>query len=224
MPSTLKNDAVKNPLPSSKSAKSSWRGLLWFFAVVIIFVVCLLRWGGELLVAGDSLPTNADAAIILQGSTTGEKARIAGAIRLLQDSKVSRALLSVPPESYWGEAVPPIARTYIEKKYGSELASKVDFCIVGPGVDSTEQEAAALDNCVREHGWKSIIVVTSNYHSRRAGIIWRKTLRKLDPSVHLWIDEVADPDFEPRGWWHVRLYAKTWFFESTKLSWTILFG
>jgi uncharacterized SAM-binding protein YcdF (DUF218 family) len=120
--------------------------------------------------------------------------------------------------------VPPIAHAYLERNYGADLAGKVDFCIVGPGVDSTEQEAVALDKCIREHAWKSIIVVTSNYHSRRAGIIWRKTIEKLDPSVRLWINEVSDPEFQQRGWWHVRLYAKTWFFEFTKLIWTIFFG
>jgi uncharacterized SAM-binding protein YcdF (DUF218 family) len=200
------------------------RRLPWLLAAVIVVVVCFLRWGGELLVAGDSMPKNANAAVILQGSTTGEKARIAGTIRLLQQGVVNQALLSVPPESYWGEAVPPIAHAYLEKNYGAELAGKMDFCIVGPGVDSTEQEAVALDKCIREHTWKSIVVVTSNYHSRRAGIIWRKMIGKLDPSVRLWINEVPDPEFQPRGWWHVRLYAKTWFFEFTKLIWTILFG
>jgi uncharacterized SAM-binding protein YcdF (DUF218 family) len=191
---------------------------------MIVVVVCFLRWGGELLIAPDSMPKNANAAVILQGSTTGEKARIAGAMRLLQQGVVNQVLLSVPPESYWGEAVPPIAHAYLERNYGVELASNVDFCVVGPGVDSTEQEAVALDKCIRERAWKSIVVVTSNYHSRRAGIIWRKTVAKLDPSVRLWIHEVHDPEFQPRGWWHVRLYAKTWFFEFTKLIWTILFS
>ncbi|HZR56012.1 MAG TPA: ElyC/SanA/YdcF family protein [Terriglobales bacterium] len=201
-----------------------WSRVLWLLAGVIIVVTCFLRWGGELLVAGDTMPRNAEAAVILQGSTTGEKARIAGAMKLLQQGTVREALLSVPPESYWGEAIPPIAHAYLEKNYGIALANKVDFCIVGPSVDSTEQEAVALDKCVREHAWKSVIVVTSNYHSRRAGMIWRKTVRKLNPEVNLWVDEVPDPEFQPRGWWYVRLYAKTWFFEFTKLIWTILFG
>jgi hypothetical protein len=34
------------------------------------------------------------------------------------------------------------------------------------------------------------------------------------------VDGVPDPEFEPEGWWHRRLYAKTWFFEFSKLIWS----
>ncbi len=39
-------------------------------------------------------------------------------------------------ESYWGEEIPPIARPYLEKKYGAELAGRVDFCSTEPDVTS----------------------------------------------------------------------------------------
>jgi uncharacterized SAM-binding protein YcdF (DUF218 family) len=209
---------------AKQSSRSPLKWILGFIVGLTFLALVSLRWGGELLVADDPLPTSADASIILQGSTTGEKARIAGAVRLLQQGVTKEALLSVPPESYWGEPIPPVATAYLQKNYGAQIADRVDFCIVGPGVDSTEEEAAALDKCIRQHDWKSIVVVTSNYHSRRAGIIWRKTIKKLDPSVHLWMHEVSDPEFNPHGWWHVRLYAKTWFFEFTKLIWTLIVG
>jgi hypothetical protein len=35
---------------------------------------------------------------------------------------------------------------------------------------------------------------------------------------------VPDPEFQARGWWRTRLYAKTWFMESLKLIWARLFG
>ena len=143
---------------------------------------------------------------------------------LLKQGRAERMALSVPKESYWREAVAPAARHYLEKNYGSDLASRVDFCETGPGVDSTEQEAAALSSCIHEHGWKTIAIVTSNYHSRRAGIIWRKTLTGQEPTVRLWIEGVPDPEFQPRGWWHDRRSAKIWYIESTKLVWTCLFG
>jgi len=89
-------------------------------------------------------------------------------------------------------------------------------------VSSTEQEAEALSACIQEHRWKTIALVTSNYHSRRAGLIWRKTLPKRDPSIQLSVDSVADPDYQPRGWWRQRPYATTWLMESAKLVWALL--
>jgi uncharacterized SAM-binding protein YcdF (DUF218 family) len=115
---------------------------------------------------------------------------------------------------------PDLARTHLEKLYGNEIAGHFDFCVIGPGIDSTEQEAQALMPCIEQRGWHSVIVVTSNFHGRRAGMIWRRTWKGAQPPVHVSIDGVDDPLFRPNGWWRHREYAKTWFFEMTKLIWT----
>lgn len=205
-------------LLSSRFLRLSAIVLIPFVFLVLVFLFC----GYRLLVAEDPLPGHAEAAIVLQGSIVGEKARLAGAINLLRQGAVDRALLSVPKESYWGQAIPPIARTYIEREYGADLAARVDFCELGGDVDSTRQEMEALESCIENHNWRSIIVVTSNYHTRRAGIIWRK-LTQQDAHVRVWIDGVQDPEFQ-QPWWRHRRSAKTFVTESTKLVWTLLGG
>jgi uncharacterized SAM-binding protein YcdF (DUF218 family) len=194
-----------------------YRWLLWLLIALLAVLLPLLRWGGYLLVASNSLPAHAQGAVVLQGSVLGEISRVAGAIGLLRQGTVSQVLLSVPRESYWGQSVPDAARGYLEKNYGSEIASRFVFCETGPEVDSTQQEAEALIACVHQRGWTSIVVVTSNYHTRRAGWIWRKMLRDTQPPVNLAVDGVPDPEFQPQDWWRRRLYAKTWFYEFTKL-------
>jgi uncharacterized SAM-binding protein YcdF (DUF218 family) len=193
-------------------------------SAALVAVVCLLRWGGYLLIASDPLPQHLDAAVVLQGSIAGEKARISRAVDLLQQGVAERILLSVPRESYWGQSIPPVARHYLENKYGKAVADRIEFCETGPNVDSTGEEARAVSGCIQEHGWHSIAIVTSNYHSRRAGILWRRAINKMHPSIRLWIDAAADPSFQSRGWWRNRFYAKTWFMESTKLLWAWIFG
>ncbi len=207
-----------------KPKQTVGRVLLWFIAISLLLVCGLLRWGGYLLIRRDALPDHADSAVVLQGSITGEKARIAGAVSLLQQGKVNRVLLSIPKESYWGQTLSPVARAYLQKNYGEPVSDRFDFCELGPGVNSTAQEAQLLDSCIQQHGWRSVIVVTSSYHTRRANIIWKKILSTRDPGLRLSIYGVADPEFEPRLWWRNRLYAKTWFFEFTKLGWTELVG
>jgi hypothetical protein len=203
------------------ASKRSYRAL-GLAGFVVVLGLCFLRWGGYVPVSRDSLPDHIDAAVVLQGSVASQKVRVASAMALLQQGSAARVALSVPKESYWGEEVAPIARQYLEKNYGSELVSRVDFCETSADVNSTEQEAQALSGCIQEHGWKTIALVTSNYHSRRAGMIWRKTLPKRDPSIHLLVDGVADPEYQPRGWWCQRVYARTWVLESAKLVWSIL--
>lgn len=200
--------------------KSYWK--LWLVGIFAVLVFCLLRWGGYLLVAGGSVPDHVDAAVVLQGSIAAENARTAAAMALLQRGSANRVAISVPRESHWGEEIPAIARPYLEKKYGIELAGRVDFCNTEPDVISAQQEAQALSTCIQEHGWRSVALLTSNYQSRRVRVIWRKTLIKGDTSVYVSVEGVPDPAYQPRGWWRQRLYAETWLRESAKLAWASL--
>jgi uncharacterized SAM-binding protein YcdF (DUF218 family) len=198
------------------------RRFLWMTPVLlIVLVLSILRWGGYLLIAGDEIPAGSDAAVVLQGSYVGESVRIPGAIRLLQDGGASRVLLSIDNATVWGERIPPLARRFLQTRYGDEIASRIDFCETGPEVNSTADEARALTECMRARGWRSIVVVTSNYHTRRAGIIWRRVIREQKLPVKLSMEGVEDPEFTPAGWWRQRQYAKTWLLETTKLLWTI---
>jgi uncharacterized SAM-binding protein YcdF (DUF218 family) len=98
----------------------------------------------------------------------------------------------------------------------------VDFCNTEPDISSAQQEAQALSTCIQEHGWKNVALLTSNYQSRRVGMIWRKALPKGDPSVYVVVEGVPDPKYQPLGWWRQRLYVETWLSESAKLAWASL--
>ncbi len=194
--------------------------LLIAFALTAI-VAILLRWGGYLLISDAPLPAHVDGAVVLQGSVLGEKARIAGAVRLVQQGITPQILVSVPTESYWGQPVAPIAYAYNEKLYGQEVASRFVFCETNMEVDSTEEESEVLIGCIHALGWRSIALVTSDYHTRRAGIIWKKMLREKHSSMQLWVHAVTDPEYHASTWWRDRRSAKYWLLESTKLLWTL---
>jgi len=199
------------------------RILRWLFGALLVATGVLLIWGSDLLIGTDPIPSHVDAAVVLQGSIVAEKTRLAGAMSLLQRGVAERVLLSVPKESYWGQSIPPVARAYLERTYGADLASRVDFCETSAEVNSTGQEAEAELACVQEHHWRSIIIVTSDYHTRRARILWRRMVRRHDPSVNFSVESVADPEFQ-KPWWRQRQSAKIWLGESLKLAWTMLGG
>jgi hypothetical protein len=203
-------------VPSRGSRGNRFRRALWIFIVAVGAIASFLRWGGYLLISDDPLPVHVDSAVVLQGSVPGERARVAGAVEILRTGTTSRILISVPKESYWGQAVAPTALADIKKTYGEETARHVAFCEIGD-VDSTEEEAAALAPCIDERALNSIAVVTSDYHTRRAGIIWRRMLLQRHSPVHLYIHAVPDPEFHASRWWRERRSAKTWLLESTKL-------
>jgi uncharacterized SAM-binding protein YcdF (DUF218 family) len=203
--------------------RSSLRTFSSLFAVFVLIALALLQWGSDLLTAVDPMPAHVDAAVALQGSIVAEKVRIAGAVSFLQNGIADRVLIGVPKESYWGQSIPPVARAYLQRTYGESLASRVDFCETSADVNSTEQEAEVTMNCIRDHKWRSIAIVTSDYHTRRARILWRRTTQQDDPTIHFSMESVADPEFQ-KPWWRHRHGAKIWLGESLKLLWTVLGG
>ena len=71
--------------------------------------------------------------------------------------------------------------------------------------DSTPEEAEAVARLAKERKWRSVIVVTSNYHTRRARYIFRRVFPQ-DIEVH--VASARDGDFDPQHWWEKRKSIK----------------
>ena len=71
--------------------------------------------------------------------------------------------------------------------------------------DGTKEEAEALTRLVKERKWRHIIVVTSNYHTRRARYIFRKVFPQ---DVEVRVASARDGDFDPGTWWEKRKSTK----------------
>jgi len=71
--------------------------------------------------------------------------------------------------------------------------------------DSTLEEAEALAKLVKERKWRKVIVVTSNYHTRRARYIFR---RVFPQGLVVSVASTRDGDFDPEHWWEKRKSIK----------------
>ena len=207
---------------SAARLKGRFRTTLWIVVVIACALILFLRFGGDILVHTDPLPRHADVAVVLNGSTLGVRARTQGAVQLLKQGIVDYVMASVPPTTYWGESVPQVAHHYFAEHFGPQVADRVVFCVAN--TNSTIQEAGALRQCLESRGWRQVIVVTSNYHTRRAGRIWRAALAHANPPFKIYMEGIADGSFQARGWWRQREYVKTWLLETSKLIWESIFG
>lgn len=68
-----------------------------------------------------------------------------------------------------------------------------------------EQEAQALRGLIQSHGWSQIVVVTSNYGTRRARFVCQ---RIFPHKVSVRVVSAPDTNFDPSGWWRTRLGEK----------------
>ena len=67
--------------------------------------------------------------------------------------------------------------------------------------DSTKEEAASVAKLAQEMHWKRIVVVTSNYHTRRARYIFR---RVFPTAITVKVASARDGSFDPERWWEKR--------------------
>jgi len=71
--------------------------------------------------------------------------------------------------------------------------------------DSTREEAEALVKLAKTKKWHKAIIVTSNYHTRRARYVFR---RVFPQNIEIRVAGARDGNFDPGNWWEKRKSTK----------------
>jgi uncharacterized SAM-binding protein YcdF (DUF218 family) len=71
--------------------------------------------------------------------------------------------------------------------------------------ENTREEAETTAQQALERKWRSVIVVTSNYHTRRARYIFSHV---FPPQTLVRVSGAPDGDFDPDHWWQTRKSLK----------------
>src|SRR5262249_17324350 len=147
---------------------------------------------GRFLIKADG-PAPADAVVVLAGDFSGNRILTAG--DLVRKGLAPVALVSGPPGMYGKhESDLPIP-------FSSAHGYPESYFVAIPNDSrSTMSEANVIISELRRRGAHRVDVVTSNYHTRRAGNIYRAKARDLE--FHM----VSAPDrfFDPNTWWKNR--------------------
>ncbi len=176
---------------------------------VLLLRVPLLTAAGRVLVEDDG-PQKADLILVLGGDDFGT--RIVKAAQLQQAGYAPYVLASGPPHLLGPESDETIE--YARRQgYSPSL-----FRPLPSSADSTRSETAIIGKYLREQGIKKILLVTSNYHTRRAA----KLMRRQNPRVWVVVVPAPDPFFTPSTWWKTRSGQKTFLFEWMKTVATAL--
>jgi uncharacterized SAM-binding protein YcdF (DUF218 family) len=78
--------------------------------------------------------------------------------------------------------------------------------------EDTWEEAQAIAQLARQNHWKTLVIVTSNYHTRRVRYIFDKVLPK---GITATVASARDGDFDPERWWEKRESIKLFAHELT---------
>lgn len=195
-----------------------WRG--WAAATIVVLALAVVagRAAGPFLVVADPVPARADAIVVLAGSVPD---RALEAARLWQRGVAPRIVTTrtrLPP----GEPALRAHGVRLPEEH-ERLATALAGLDVPPDVltvlrtraDSTVSEARVVARWACRHGTRSLVVVTSPAHTRRARLILR---RLLPPDTALAIVPASDDPFPAATWWRDRRAAKYVLREWEKLA------
>lgn len=178
--------------------------LLVLVALLYLVRAPLLRLAGSFWVRADP-PANSDVIVILSDDDfTADRATRAAdlyrdgwAPRVVGSGRWLRPYLSVAD----------LMQRDLEAR-GVPHKAIIPFAHDAP---DTLEELRGVAQFAKQHDWKRIMIVTSNYHTRRT----RYLCDHVFPSgVHVLVESAPDHEYDPDSWWRTRMGLKTFFHES----------
>jgi DUF218 domain len=192
-------------MSNSTSGHRAW----WFAATVAIVLFLFFAANAGRVLVVDSLGQS-DVILVLAGETDH---RPALAMQLLKRGYARRVILDVPAgQQMFGFSEVDLAERYVQSL---PHANAISVCpIIGL---STKDESHDAEKCLNHEseGGNRILIVTSDFHTRRALSVFRHEVRGKTFAVTGSHDDVQ---FGARWWWH-RQWAKTCLEEWMRLTW-----
>jgi uncharacterized SAM-binding protein YcdF (DUF218 family) len=192
------------------------RGFRFQFVLLLLFlaaVVYLARdvWLGALgrALVHDEGAGKAEIAVVLAGDSWGN--RLTKGAELVRQGYVPLVLVSGPPAFYDVNEADAAIRFAIVRGYPAEW-----FIPLYHTAMSTREEATAVLDALQQRHIHNALLVTSDYHTGRAGRIFREVERQRGGGPNLRMVASRDRFFSAAGWWHNREGQKIAFMEWSK--------
>lgn len=172
----------------------------------MVLIAVFAANAGKMLVIDDPKPS--DVIVVLAGETDH---RPTHALELLEQGYARRVLIDVPADTkIYDSTQVQLAEKYVR---GLPQAADIGICpIVGL---STRDESHDVEQCLTHEQGTRILLVTSEFHTRRSLSTFRQELRGKTFSVAAARDATQ---FGTR-WWTHRQWAKTCLSEWLKVIW-----
>jgi uncharacterized SAM-binding protein YcdF (DUF218 family) len=179
--------------------------LLVFLAVVVLLLVFAANAGNMLVV---DAPQKSDVIVVLAGETSS---RPALALHLLDAGYARQVVIDVPAAN----RIYQWTQVELAEKYAQQLPQAAAVRICPSQGLSTREESHDVEKCLAQIPGASVLLVTSDFHTRRALSIFRRELPGRSFSV------AASHDARHFGtrWWTHREWAKTCLDEWMRLIW-----
>lgn len=190
------------------TGNSRGRRRAWSWAAVMVGMLLVVFAANAARMLVIDAPERSDVVLILAGETDRRPAK---GLELLEQGYASRVIMDVPArDKTYGFTDIELAQKYIQTGPHPEA---VKVCAI-TGL-STREEAREAEKCLAQEGGSRVLIVTSDFHTRRALSIFRHEVRgKTFTMAAAW----GETEFGVR-WWTHREWAKTCVYEWMRLAW-----
>ncbi len=193
-------------------------GLFLLTAIPLSYLLIpeILVWSATLLVAEtEAFP--ADAIVVLGGGAPG-RAREAGDLYRAGLAEMVVLTTGEPPDGYeemsqLGIELVRSHENYVRVLRGFGVPEESIVRIEEP-VTETMNELTRVRDFARQRNWTRLIIVTSNYHTRRSLLI---TKHLFDSSWQIAVVGSRHDGFRPNDWWQEVRHIRTFLIEFQKL-------
>lgn len=199
--------------------KSRCRRNLCIGLLLLVLVAVFLYNAGRLLVVKDA-PQEAELIVVLMGSGPD---RMLGAVDLYKQGYADHILMVENCQSGFelleprGVELPRDAE--VAAMAAVQLGVPEEALVILPGdACSTQDEALIVAQYVQENAQiKTVLLVTSSYHSLRSAQIFRWALGRSGTGSRVLSCPTPYDNFEAEKWWRSREHAKSVMLEYAKL-------
>jgi uncharacterized SAM-binding protein YcdF (DUF218 family) len=208
---------VTKPLkPKTRRKLFALNALLLLIPLGYLSRTLVLGGLGALLVVNDS-PVPSDAIIVLAG---GEPGRALEAADLYRAGLAHFVVVTTePPPSIYEKAEKDGVHILLSSEndlrvlagYGVPAAAVIR---IGEYVSDTFDEISRVRDLARKRGWTRMIIVTSNFHTRRSRMVARYL---LEPEIGVAVVSSHYDNFRPDAWWTSQAQVRTFAIELEKL-------
>jgi uncharacterized SAM-binding protein YcdF (DUF218 family) len=182
------------------------RRLPIFIFLVVVLALVFARQAAHLLVVDQ--PEKSDAIVVLAGETS---LRPTHAVELLRQGMAPHVFMNAETRVLvYDQELTDIAQKYINTL---PEANRISVCpITG---FSTAAEAVDVGRCLQPLDVHKVLIVTSDFHTRRASLIFRNRL----PQYQFSMAAARAPGSFGDAWWTNREWAKSTLDEWLKILW-----
>ena len=167
-----------------------------------VFSETLLTGVFRVLMHEDDI-VQSDVLVVLTGSHSGN--RIEAAVKLYHEGLGKKLVFS-------GFAVYPGTYTStLMKTYALKLGVPENNIITEVSNEEASTRGESITNLelLKKNQIKNFVLVTSAFHTRRAKLIYERTISLLGHDIEFLVHPAPDPSVPLNGWWKLRTGQKT---------------